>query len=36
MLRSRVEQFYGERKYVDRTPAMAVGVAREIFTEKWY
>jgi len=34
MLRSRVEQFYGKSKYVQRTPAMAVGVAREIFTEE--
>jgi hypothetical protein len=34
MLRSRVEQYYGGSKYADRTPAMAVGVAREIFTEE--
>ncbi|UCG23131.1 MAG: IS1 family transposase [Chloroflexota bacterium] len=34
MLRSRVEQYFGESKYVDRTPAMAVGVAREVLTEE--
>jgi IS1 family transposase/transposase-like protein len=34
MLRSRVEQFYGESKYVQRTPAMVVGVAKEVFTEE--
>jgi hypothetical protein len=32
MLRSKVEQFYGKRKYVQRKPAMVVGVAREVFT----
>lgn len=32
MLRSKVEQFYGKSKFVQRTPAMVVGVAREVFT----
>lgn len=34
MLRSKVEQYFGKSKYVQRTPAMVVGVAREIFTEE--
>jgi hypothetical protein len=34
MLRSRVEQYYGKRKYADRTPAMVVGVAKEVITEE--
>jgi hypothetical protein len=34
MLRSRVKQYYGQSRYVDRTPAMAVDVAREVFTEE--
>lgn len=34
MLRNKVEQYYGKSKYVQRTPAMVVGVAREIFTEE--
>ena len=34
MLRSRYAQYCGESKCVDRTPAMVVGVAREIFTEE--
>lgn len=32
MLRSKVEQFYGKSKYIPRTPAMVVGVAREVLT----
>ena len=34
MLRSKVEQYFGKSKYVQRTPVMVVGVAREIFTEE--
>lgn len=34
MLRGKVEQHYGASQYVQRTPAMVVGVAREIFTEE--
>jgi hypothetical protein len=34
MLRGRVERYCGESKSPDRTPAMAVGVAREIFIEE--
>jgi IS1 family transposase/transposase-like protein len=34
MLRSKVEQYFGKSKYVQRTPAMVVGVAREMFTEE--
>lgn len=33
MLRSKVEQYFGKSKYMQRTPAMVVGVAREVFTE---
>lgn len=32
MLRSKVERHFGKSKYTQRTPAMAVGVAREILT----
>jgi IS1 family transposase/transposase-like protein len=32
MLRSKVDQYYSKKKYIQRTPAMAVGVAGEVFT----
>jgi hypothetical protein len=34
MLRSKGEQYFGISKYVQRTPAMVVVVAKMIFTEE--
>lgn len=33
MLRSKIEQHFSKKKYAQRTPAMAVGVAKEVFSE---
>lgn len=33
MLRTKLEQYYSGEKYIQRTPAMAVGIAEEILTE---
>jgi IS1 family transposase/transposase-like protein len=33
MLRTKVDQYLSKKKYIQRTPAMAVGIAEEVLTE---